>query len=447
MTPNHCPANLPLLTTFSFGDSTSSAPKALLRDAPIAEDEQSSESAMASTVARLREQAAQPRRAGTQRGRRDVRNTVFMPSPEPPIVEQQQQFQPQVLASPEQQVQSRSIESPPPSTSALAQASSVAPQIFNTPFVSSLHSGQESISSNNLLAHRPSLGDDAANSDAQSIRSTGTMGTTIQHPALTGPGLTSSIVETVSAWQEAGSVTRAVVIGELALAYNMDLSDPNASAGVTTSSIRLENFSALEKVAPNPSFIHQQAGKHGEYSVDLTSIPRTSVAFKYQVHMDSSVLPAQAPLMLTPTWKIEPTQSSVILSYAPSPTLTGPITLANIVVAIHLDGVANACLSKPTGNFSKERNMIYWRLDELVLTPGTSPQRLLARFQTESEGKAGRVEARWEMRAGSGVGSGLGISRLETPEADPFADSAEVLGTWKDVNTIRKVTSGTYVAT
>jgi len=247
-------------------------------------------------------------------------------------------------------------------------------------------------------------------------------------------------------------VTRAVIIGEVALANNTDLSDPSSpSASSTTSNIRLENFSSLEKVAPNPTVVHQTTSTPGEYTIDVTSIPRTTIAFKYQVHIDPASLASSAPLLLTPAWRIEPTQSSVILSYAPNPSLTTPLTLQNLVLAIHLgsDGArASSCLSKPTGTFSRERSVIYWKLDELVLTPGGAPQKMLARFQTEGQATQGKVEARWEVRgpASGALGSGLAITRLEAPEADPFADSSDATGQWKEVNTVRKVCSGTYVA-
>lgn len=427
----------------SFNDSTNSQPRALLRDAPIAEDEQASESAMASTLARLREQGP-TRRSSTLRGRRDARNTMIIPSQQAPVAEEPRP---------------RSAE-PPQAANAAAPTTSMIPPLYNTPFISSLHQNQPSDSSTNL-ATRPSIGDDHATSDAGSIRSgrsNSTMNHTIQHPNLTGPGLNASIIETVSAWQEAGAVTRAVVIGELALAHNINLSDPSSpSAGTTNDTIRLENFSALEKVAPNPTFVSQiTTDKAGEYTIDLSSISRASVAFKYQVSITPAILSAQAPMLLTPAWKIEPTQSSVILTYAANPALKAPVTLTNVLLAVHLDGGrASSCLSKPSGTFSKERNMIYWRLDELTLTPGAPAQKLLARFQTEGEGKAGRVEARWEMRAdgagmgsgiSSGLGSGLSVSRLDAPAADPFADSAEVQGTWRDVGTVRRVVSGTYEA-
>jgi hypothetical protein len=56
--------------------------------------------------------------------------------------------------------------------------------------------------------------------------------------------------------------------------------------------------------------------------VNLSNINRTAVAFKYQVHLEEATLPSHAPMVLTPSWKIEPTQASVILamlSIRPSP--------------------------------------------------------------------------------------------------------------------------------
>ncbi|KAL8741695.1 MAG: hypothetical protein Q9184_008354, partial [Pyrenodesmia sp. 2 TL-2023] len=79
--------------------------------------------------------------------------------------------------------------------------------------------------------------------------------------------------------------------------------------------------------------------------------------------------------------------------------------------------------------------------------------KLLARFNTESEGKAGSVEARWEIsgEAAAGLGSGLGLSRSgaskEEGSPDPFADESAAgspIGAWKEVKVQRKIVSGTY---
>ena len=84
------------------------------------------------------------------------------------------------------------------------------------------------------LGHRHTfLGDEHASSDTQSIRSGRSLSSagsaTVRHPDMHGPGLNASLVETVSTWIERGSVTKAMVIGQVALAYNpIDLSSPFA---------------------------------------------------------------------------------------------------------------------------------------------------------------------------------------------------------------------------
>lgn len=213
------------------------------------------------------QQGVTPRKPSSNRGRRDVRNTMFIPTPQAP--------------------EAASVgDSPIPVPSPYASRST------------------------------PLSTDALSTSDAHSIRSSHSLSSLMpvgmRHPELTQPGLNASVVETVSAWFAEGKVTRAVVIGELALAHNAG--DSSQSSG--SESIRLENFPVLEKVAPNPSFMTQAPSRSGEYSVNLSHIPRTTVAFKYQVHLEDSTMTSHAPVTLAPSWKIEPTQASVILHYS-----------------------------------------------------------------------------------------------------------------------------------
>ena len=302
--------------------------------------------------------------------------------------------------------------------------------------------------------------EDIRGSDAQSIRSSHSLSSitnpTIKHPEMHQSGLSGSIVETVSAWFSNGQVTKAVVNGELALANN----GPETQARSGTESIRLENFPVLEKVAPNPAFITQIPSKSGEYVVDLSHLARTSVAFKYQVHLDEASLAAHAPVMLIPNWKVEPTQTSVILSYSFNPAFCSAakrsVALQNVIVAINIENAkALSCLSKPVGTFSKEKSLIYWKLGDLSLDAyEEAPQKLLARFATESEAKPGNVEARWEINGehASGLGAGLSISQMSKARedgADPFADEGNATlssGAYREVPVVRKLVSGKYVA-
>ena len=300
--------------------------------------------------------------------------------------------------------------------------------------------------------------EDTRGADTQSIRSSHSLSsqgpTAIKHPEMHQPGLNASIIETVSAWFSNGQVTKATVIGEVALAYNGSDDRPKAEV------IRLENFLVLEKVAPNPSFIEQVPSKSGEYTLDLSQIARTSLAFKYQVHLEEASLATYAPVILTPVWKVEATQASVILHYSCNPAFASTqrkVSLQNVTVIINIDNAkASTCLSKPTGNFSKEKNLIYWRLGDITIDGyAEGPQKLLARFTTDGEAKAGKVEARWEINGehAAGLGSGLGVSQKGAAEegADPFADDGTTAagvgsGVYKEVAVVRKVVSGKYVA-
>lgn len=296
-------------------------------------------------------------------------------------------------------------------------------------------------------------------SDAQSIRSSHSLSSlmpaSMKHPDMTQPGLRASIVETVSATFTGGKIVRAVVIGELALAHNAN----NGTSSLGSESIRLENFPVLEKVAPNPSFISQAPSRSGEYIVNLSQIARTTVAFKYQVHLDETSMGSHAPVTPTSTWKVEPTQTSVILEYGFNSSFASPagrsVTLKNFMVLINLEGTKTAsAMSKPVGTFYKDKALMVWKLGDVVLDGyAATPQKLLARFSTESEAQPGSAEIRWEISGehAAGLGSGLSISRHSKDEggSDPFADestgSSSLTATWKEVPVTRKIVSGKYM--
>lgn len=292
--------------------------------------------------------------------------------------------------------------------------------------------------------------DDASSAaDAQSIRSTrslSSLGTSaLRHPELTQPGLNGSIIETISATLAHGEVTKVTAVGEIALVYN-------GEHGVESESLRLDNFQVLEKVAPNPGFINQIEGRPGEYTVNLPSISQQQVGFKYQIHLDDSNLASYAPVILTPIWKVEPLQTSVILNYAFNPAFASEkraAYLSNAVVMISIENAkASACQSKPTGTFSREKGLIYWRLGDVQLEAESATGKLLARFTTDAEAAPGTVEARWEIAGehAAGVGSGLGLSHgaaVTKDESNPFADEGAA---YKEVPVQRKLMSGKYVA-
>ena len=408
-----------------------------IKSEPIAEEDPNAQSAFSSVANTLRvqaQQAATPRKSNTNRGRRDVRNTVFVPS-------------------------GQSAES-----AGLAGLAGI-----RTP--GEVGGGSPPAMPPVNVQNSPIPTAEATRgADTQSIRSAHSMGgiahPAITHPHMSQPGLNASTVETVSATFTQGEVTKAVVVGELALQYN-------ASEGASPSSIenmRLENFPVLEKVAPNPTFITQKPSASGEYSVSLSQISRPTVAFKYQVHLDETNLAAHAPMSLTPTWRIEPAQASIILTYLFNPAFVSPATrsvsLKNVTVAVAVENAkALSCQSKPAGIFAKDKSLIYWKLGDITLDGyAEAPQKLLARFTTDGEAKAGSVEVKWEINgeSASRLGSGLGVGTMSSigkeegagGGSDPFADesaekSATTPGTaakWQEVPVTRRIISGKYVA-
>lgn len=302
---------------------------------------------------------------------------------------------------------------------------------------------------------------DHSKTDTQSIRSatTTTSQGGLKHPDLHEPGLNCSIIETVNARFENGKLQTSSIIGDMALAYNQGLFPASESE-----KIRLENFASLEKVAPNPAFITPSQAIEGEYTLNVSPLTNKSqVAFKYQVRLDSTTA-SHAPLLVTPAFRPETNQFSAIIQYSLNPAFALPsgadsITLSNVTLAFTLEGAkASSCLTKPSGTFVREKNLIYWQLNDVTLTPGGAPQKLLARFATDVQASGGVVETRWEVSgdAARGVGSGLGVSvagSATSGGADPFADEdglgqsgAGGGGEWKVVPGVRKVGSGSYVA-
>lgn len=453
-----------------------------IRNAPI-EDEQSADNqaVMASMANKLQmvsrhqicspastdsilQQAPPQRKLGTVRGRREMRNSYI-----PPPIEQQipedKPAEPSLapLATAEPAPVERAVEPVQNETASPAPALATLPSSpggFSPGVVAastfSPFSPTEPTSPMRPASRPAQLGADLAG-DTQSIRSgrsltsTGSQGAH-RHPELHEPGLNSSIIETISARLENGKLTTSSLIGEIALAYN----PPDFSTPFGTESIRLDNFASLEKVAPNPAFISATANKEGEYNLNLGGVAKTQIAFKYQTAGSQ-----HAPLLVSLATKIEPTQTSIIASYSLNPSFPLPagrdsLTLSNVVLALTLEGAkASSCQSKPVGTFSREKNLIFWPLGDVKLAAGAQPAKLLARFATDAEAKAGAVEARWELSGAEnveGLGSEVGVSvkgengaaGAQGEAADPFAD--EEATAWREVRGERKLVSGHYVA-
>lgn len=162
-----------------------------IRNEPIREEDADTQAAFSNVAHTLRSaQLAPPsRRGGTLRGRRDVRNTIYVPAPS--------------VASP---LEATTTEDTPASPIRAARSAALAA----------------------LSSEEPTGSDTQSIRSARSLASNANSG--VRHPDMHKPGLNTSIVETVSSYFEDGEVKTAAIIGEMAIAFNHpDLE--SASAG------------------------------------------------------------------------------------------------------------------------------------------------------------------------------------------------------------------------
>lgn len=403
------------------GDEADQPFKFSIQNKPVDKEDPEAKRTALSSVANTLKMGPASRRASTMRGRRDERNTIYVPAPTSGISESQADGAlPPTLAG-----------SPPPSSSS-RPAAVVA------------------------LASEVSV---TGTSDTQSVRSGNSLGSLAhaKHPDMTSPGLNSSVIETVSAVFEDGVVKSVSIAGEIAFVNN------SSDSSKTHETIRLNNLSSLERVGPNRIFVQNHSPDHADqFSLDVSHLAKTAIAFSYRVsapEAEAAALGQHAPLLLKPAWKPQGDKLGLLLQYQlnPSARFASPTTLHNVVFVARYEGRATGAQTKPSGTHLRDKYLVYWRLGDVTLTGDV--HKIVCRF-VGADGTApapGHVEARWEYAAAGSeaVGSGISISWLdeektkavEATEDDPFADQSLATPTgpsWVDVPLQRKLVSGKY---
>ncbi|KAI0478863.1 Muniscin C-terminal mu homology domain-containing protein [Xylariaceae sp. FL0804] len=393
--------------------------KLSIQEEPVAEEDPDAKMAALSNVANsLSAMGVPARRSGTIRGRRDVRNTIYVPNP----------------------VSEDGIsENPFPSLTA--------------PSKPAVPTG---------LASEASI---AGTSDTQSIRSATSLNSMVhaKHPDLHEPGLSSSVMETISASFENGTLKAVKANGEIALSFNSADAPPPSNLRV-----RINNFVSLESIGPNRIFVTNNPNHSDQFSLDISHLQRTTIAFSYKLHIDPLTPPAEhVPILLNTAWKPQGDKLGLLLQYKLNPdfkfaTADTDIQVRNLVLFASYEGKALGAQTKPSGTHLKDKHLLYWRLGDVTLSPNGDWHKIVCRIMGENgaEPKPGIVEARWEFSppAGAEGGDPISISRLEESKGkevelsgdDPFADEDESAnaseGKWVDVPTVRKLVSGKYDA-
>ncbi|KAI1127392.1 Muniscin C-terminal mu homology domain-containing protein [Nemania abortiva] len=386
---------------------------------PVAEEDEEAKKAALSNVAHsLSAMGGPARRMGTVRGRRDVRNTIYVPGP----------------------------------VSENSTSSVVAPPI---PTIFSRATGLSTLTSETSVA---------GTSDTQSVRSANSLSSVVQakHPDMHQPGLNSSLMETVSATFESGAVKSMKVNGEIALSFNAG-DDPNPPSHL---SVRINNFSSLESVGPNRIFVTNNPDHPDQFTLDASHLRNTHIGFSYKLHIDASTPPSEhVPILLHPMWKPQGDKLGLLLQYKLNPSFifaanNSPVHLHNLVIFASYEGRASGAQTKPAGTHLKDKHLVYWRLGDVTLSPDADWQKIVCRVVGDqaTEPKPGNIEARWEFSPPTDFESSqmISLSRLdegktkevEITDDDPFADAASSAaeGKWVDVPAVRKLLSGRYEA-
>lgn len=411
-----------------------------IRDQPIQEDESEAQLALSSIANQLRTQAQSSginRVQGSVRGRRDVRNTMFIPNDAldsiPAIPKAGAPLAMPAASSSNENILASPIQRPP-----------VAPALHE---------------------------DHGVGSDTTSVYSSRSLGGPSNHADLHEPGLNVSILETVHSWFTDSGVNKAFVLGEIAFAYN-------STGGVDAEheTIRLQHFELLDKVAANPIYLTQvKSGgmalaeeQAGTYTIATSPIRRPSplVGLKYQLHLEDANLAQYSPVLVTPAWQIVEGQVSVIVLYSLNPIFGNePLNLKNVVISVNLDtsgegtGKAVSVMMSPTAgaSFKRKTSAVVWKLNDLAVK--AEQERLLVRFVTQGGlAKKGTVELKFEIPGRAA--SAISVEKISPPsdkekEVDPFADdggegssargSAEEKR-WELLPARKKLVSGRYTA-
>ena len=234
------------------------------------------------------------------------------------------------------------------------------------------------------------------------------------------PGFRASILETVNVLFQAGQVVRVLVTGEIGLS----LRDISVDGPLR---IKIVNPQLIGRSAPNNAILSpvDDFSGEGEFIVNTSALlasdaPVTTV-FKYQLKTEESDEKAFVPVEVHPQWKIEPHQTSFVMTYHGNPSCqfatseespfgadegdsSSTPLLHDVSFTVPVVSGCKDMQTKPLGSYSAEKKRILWKMHDLDISSSRAAK-ILARFQTESEGMQQPVTIQWRLpgRLASGV--------------------------------------------
>lgn len=333
---------------------------------------------------------------------------------------------------------------------------------FSTPVASGFSASSRPTSPLGGMAHRAipdragSVLSTASSQQGSLSRGTGAAVGSVGFSQPQGHGIRAAVLETVNVMFKNGKVTALKVTGEIGLtAKSLDANHQLR--------IRIAGSDSLERSSPNHSILTPVGGRSDEFTIDTAALQTASATagsittiFKYQVRTEGTDMRLLVPIEIAPQWKLEPHQTSFIMTYNGNPDCrfstgesaasaddpfgggdevgpTAPPVLHDVTISVLTPGglVTGTLQTKPEGSWNNEKRRIQWKMDDLDIT-SSRMAKILARWQVESIGEAQPVSVSW--RLPGRLASRIGIQLLDDVHGTSFQEVA------------RATQSGKYIA-
>lgn len=416
----------------------------------IQEEDDQAQAALSTVANTLRSSnvLAPQRAVGTVRGRREIRNTMYIPAGDHPTPE-------------------------------AAPRSAEAPASMQTQNMNQSPSAQSPVSSNgnraaalaSLLGYQSANSQgtptDRVKSSGDSVRSgtcTAVFQGAVPHSEMKEPGLNSSMIEKVSvSFVNSKIAHKWKVEGEVAMQWNDD-GKPMPSEYIYSECgylqhtdvfieehcVRIKDHAdAIEVFSKANDHVTHNDGHPGQYIVALPSPHTRQTCFKYTARVcegkpavDNSFL----PVLVSLDWADRGNDLGVRWNYYLNPDFSSsPVKFNNLTLVLRYNGpTATRVQTKPVGEHIRREKRIYFKLGEVALVPGEMHRHIALLIGGEGAVcKPGHLDVLFELE---GRGSGLVLERkVKEGEIDPFDESDELVGeAWDEVVAKRKLVAGDY---
>lgn len=195
--------------------------------------------------------------------------------------------------------------------------------------------------------------------------------------------LSLNIQEKINILQINGRIDKSLITGEISFSTTQEIKSlPPGSVA----KVHLKRTPNLGLVVPNEAYASYDTSdeQQDRFIIDLNRLILETASpiqvFKYQVVTDSPE--TLCPILITPVWKCEPKQSSLLLNYTLNKTLLQSLGQQQLSIAAAVEGggeISNV-QTKPSGAWDAETRVLIWQYADLVNDNWNG--KILARFDS-----------------------------------------------------------------